>query len=101
MGQWKYKLKNSQALRDAIHNGDLDEVLNQLEVCWKEINQQFPEDYDDRELSSDLDDIENERDNILNYEDYDMDYEEVEDNVDYLLSNLYDECDGLGIWIEI
>lgn len=101
MANWKYKLKNSQPLRDAIHNGDLDEVLNQLEVCWKEINFEFPDEYDDRELSSDLDDIENERDNILNAEEYDLDDYELEDNVDYLLSNLYDECDGLGIWIEI
>ena len=99
MADWKYRLKTAPGLREAIHKGNCEEVLNQLEAAWKEIHERFPDDYEDPE--SDISDIENERDNLANHEDYGMTMEDVEENIDYLLNNLYDFCDNMKIWIEI
>ena len=38
---------------------------------------------------------------LSKYEDYDLTIDEVEDNINYLLTNLYDYCDNTGIWIEL
>lgn len=101
MTKWKYRLKTGSDLREAISNENYEDILKYLEKSWREINKQFPNDYEDDELNNDIADIENERDNLLNYEDYDMTMEDVEENINYLLSNLYDYCDNMGIWIEI
>lgn len=99
--EWKYKLKSGPELRTAINEENYANVLNCLEKAWREINKQFPDEYEDYELDNDLEDIENERDNLLNYEDYDLTIDEVEDNINYLLTNFYDYCDATGIWIEL
>jgi len=101
MANWKYRLKVGSDLREAISDENYEDVLKYLEKAWREINKQFPEDYEEDELNEDIADIENERDNLLNYEDYDMKMEDVEENINYLLTNLYDYCDNMGIWIEI
>ena len=95
-------------LLDAISNNWIsfvpngtEDVLKYLEKAWREINKQFPEDYEEDELNDDIADIENERDNLYNYEDYDMTIEDVEENINYLLSNFYDYCDNMGIWVEM
>lgn len=101
MADWKYKLKNGKALRSAIDSEDYEAVLDALVDCWNELHRRFPDDYDEQDLNDDLDDIENERDNLENYEDYDMAFEDVEDNINYILNNLYDFCDYKRVWIEI
>ena len=101
MTNWKYRLKVGSDLREAINDENYEDVLKYLEKAWREINKQFPEDYEEDELNEDIADIANERDNLYNYEDYDMTIEDVEENINYLLSNLYDYCDNMGIWIEI
>ena len=101
MTNWKYRLKVGSDLREAINDENYEDVLKYLEKAWREINKQFPEDYEEDELNDDIADIENERDNLYNYEDYDMTIEDVEENINYLLSNFYDYCDNMGIWVEM
>ena len=101
MANWKYRLKTGSDLRESINDENYEDVLKYLEKSWREINKKFPNDYEEDELNEDIADIENERDNLFNYEDYDMTMEDVEENINYLLTNLYDFCDNMGIWIEI
>lgn len=102
MGNWIYRLKSGTALRRAIDNEDLAEVLDKIEVCYEEIHSKFPDKFDSEDLEEIKADIDNERDNLENYEDYDdFEYEDVEDNINYLLNNLYDFCDDFDIWIEM
>lgn len=101
MANWKYRLKTGSDLREAISDENYEDVLKYLEKSWREINKQFPNDYEEDELNEDIADIANERDNLYNYEDYDITMDDVEENINYLLTNLYDFCDNMGIWIEI
>ena len=101
MANWKYRLKVGSDLREAISDENYEDVLKYLEKAWREINKQFPEDYEEDELNEDIADIANERDNLYYYEDYDMTYDDVIDNIDYLCNELYDFCDAERIWIEI
>lgn len=99
--QWIYTLKAGKPLRSAISNEDYAGVLDQLENAWKEIHKKFPDVYEDYDLEDDIDDINNERDNLENYEDYDMTHDDVIENIDYLLSKLYDFCDEFKIWVDM
>ena len=103
MANWRYTLKASSALRDAINKEDPEAVLNALERAWIEIyNYISNEDiYSNTEFNDDLADIDNERDNLYYYEDYDMTLNDVIDNIDYLCNELYDFCDAERIWIDI
>ena len=94
MGRWRYTLKNGKALRAAIYDGDYDAIVDTLEDCFREINRALPDDYDEYDLERDLDDIEILRENI---DDCDAD----EDDIDYKLSELYDLCDGLRVWVDL
>lgn len=96
---WDYTLKNGKMLRKAISDGDAAEVLHTLRTCYEEINEVMPDIFDEDDLDSCIDDIENELDNYENYENYDMTMSDVEDNVDYLLGKFYDICDDLNIWV--
>lgn len=103
MAEWKYTLKTSSNLRDAIKNEDPEAVLDALEKAWMEIYFYLSDEniYDSSDLDNDLDNINNERDNLAYYEDYDMTLNDVIDNIDYLCNELYDFCDAERIWIEI
>lgn len=103
MAEWKYTLKTSSDLRDAIRNEDPDAVLDALEKAWMEIYFYLSDEniYNSSDLDNDLDNINNERDNLAYYEDYDMTLNDVIDNIDYLCNELYDFCDAERIWIEI
>lgn len=103
MAEWKYTLKTSSDLRDAIRNEDPNAVLDALEKAWMEIYFYLSDEniYDSSDLDDDLDNINNERDNLAYYEDYDMTLNDVIDNIDYLCNELYDFCDAERIWIEI
>lgn len=100
-GKWVYTLKNGKALRQAIADEDQLGILTVLRDCWEEIHERFPEEYDEDDLSDELEDIDNEIDNLDNYEEYDMTYEDIEDNINYLLGNLYDFCDAFNIWVAL
>ena len=99
-GKWVYTLKAGKSLRSAIESEDAEDTIQQLKSCWREINEKFPEEFDEYDLDEVLEDLDNERDNVLNYEDYDMTYEDVEDDINYYLNDLYDFCDAYNIWVE-
>lgn len=101
MSNWKYNLKSGEALRNAINNDDYYEVLTQLKNSWEEIHEQFPDNFDKDELEDMYDDINNALDNVQNANDYDLSEQDIEDELNYLLNDLYDFCDALRIWIEI
>lgn len=89
MANWRYTLKCGSALREAIADEDYDRVLDNLKTAWTEIHTQFPDEYADYELENDLEDIEAIREDTS------------EEEIDYLLSNLYDYCDATRIWVEL
>lgn len=91
MAKWRYTLKAGEDLRKAIDDEEPREVLENLKECWREIHNEFPDEYDDYELESDIENIEDVECND------DIDYEDI----DYLLSELYDYCDNCRIWIEM
>lgn len=101
MAKWRYILKNGKALRDAINKDSNEETLEALRKCYEEIHEAMPDEYTEEDLYRDIDEIENQLDNCENYEDYDMTEDDVQDEVNYLLSNFYDLCDGLRIWVEL
>jgi hypothetical protein len=101
MAKWKYTLKNGKALRNAINKDSNEETLEALRKCYEEIHEAMPDEYTEEDLYRDIDDIENQLDNCENYFDYDMTEDDVQDEVNYLLSNFYDLCDGLRIWVDL
>lgn len=101
MSNWKYKLKSGRALRNAINDNDYRGTLTQLRNCWKEIHEQFPDDFDEDELEDLYDDINNALDNVQNANEYDLSEEDIEDEINYFLNDLYDFCDALKIWIKL
>lgn len=97
--EWKYQLKSGTALRKAIDSGDYSAIKSSLINAYKEINKAMPDDFEDYELESKLDDI-----NFLDTE-FDPDIHDSEDDVtdswDWELSDFYDLCDSLKIWIPL
>ena len=91
MKEWIYTLKIGKQLRSAIYDENTENILSILIEAWKEIHNQFPDIYDEYDLECDIEDIEIVKEND------DVDYEDI----DYLLSQLYDYCDGIGIWIDV
>lgn len=89
MANWRYTLKCGTELREAIHSDDYDRTIEMIEQAWKEIHEQFPDEYEDYELECDLEDIEAVRE------------DPSEEEINYLLSNLYDYCDATRIWVEL
>ena len=86
---WRYTVKSGSKLREAIDGGNLEEILDNLEEVWREIHNRFPKEYDEYDLENDLSDIDGVR------EDGD------EEDVDMLLSDLYDYCDNMRLFIEL
>lgn len=87
MAKWNYTLKNGVQLREAIHNEDAARVLEELKVCYKELL---------KAKQIDGDDYDSYIDQIEGYDEDDID----EFTVDYELSEFYDLCDNLRIWVE-
>ena len=91
---WKYKIKTGVALREAINNEDMEQVVKCLLSCYQELSEKLTaEDKEDYE-----DDIEDVLDELSSYEPYDDD-EENDDYINGVLSDFYDLCDSLGAWI--
>lgn len=92
MARWRYTLKFGEALRNAIHDEDYEAVLDALVACFTELHKALPEDYDEYELENDLEDITIIKENM-------EDGDDVEDDINYELSDFYDLCDGLRVWV--
>ena len=112
MGKWNYKLKCGPTIRRAVHDGDPKEVLVSLMEGYDVLlrNEIIEEDdYDswveDLEVSmSNVDDL------LDNIDDEDEDYdsyfyedptEEAEEEANYQLSEFYDLCDNIGVWVSL
>ena len=95
MANWRFKLTEGKALREAIDNEDKDAVLDNLILCWKAIRELMPDDYEEYELEDDIEAIGAVRED-MEYEDEDY----VEEEIDGLLWDFYDFCDGYRIWAE-
>lgn len=88
-GKWNYTLENGSALRSAIDDGDLLGVCAMLQCCYQELAEKgIIDDYDCQEACDDIDAI-------------DLDDEDAEDELDYYLSDFYDLCDNLRVWIPL
>lgn len=98
MAQWRYTLNGGKYLRDAIDNEDINEILLWLENLYTDINDKFPEEFDEISLKSVIADIEGVGED---WENGYMDEEEVESSIDFLLNNFYDLCDNMKIWVGI
>lgn len=89
---WKTNLINGEALRKAIDDEDYDEVRDTLIACYKEIAEKRPDVIEDEyELNDYIESIE-----IL-----DADDDDIEDSLDYELSEFYDLCDANNIWVNL
>lgn len=101
MGRWKYKLMTGKQLRQAISDDDMVATLDALKECWKEISKAMPDVYDADDLVNDLEELDNQLDNCKNYEDYSMTEDDVQEEINWQLSRLYDFCDEWRIWVEV
>lgn len=93
MARWKYTLNSGSALREAIDNEDMEQVVKCLLLCYKELYRNISA--EDKEWRGyDIEDtIE-----ILTL--YAIDPDD-EDNINYYLEEFYDLCDELRAWVEV
>lgn len=93
MANWEHTLTNGTILRDAIMREDEDYnlIFDALIMVWKEIHKIIPDDFDDFDLEDALDEIACVReDDCIGDED-----------IDALLSELYDFCDEHRLWVAL
>lgn len=101
MSRWKHHIKNGKKLRKAINDDDNVQTLEALKECYKEINRIMVSVFDDDDLEDILSEIDNQLDNCKNYEDYSMTEDDIQEEINWQLSRLYDFCDEWGIWVEV
>lgn len=97
--KWDYQLKNGVALRNAIDAEDYGQIKNSLIAAYKEIHEVMPEKFDEYDLENKLEDLE-----YLDTEpdaDIEISEDDIRENFDYELSDLYDLCDNLNIWVSL
>ena len=88
--RWDYTLQCGNALRNAIEDGNVEEVINQLWNGYKEL------------LDAGIIDewqYDNYTDDLIGSEYWDED--ELEENTDWALDNFYDLCDNTRVWIPL
>ena len=88
--RWDYTLKCGPALRTAIHDVNVQEVINQLWAGYKELL--AANIIDDWQYDSYTEDL-------IGSEYWDED--ELEENIDWALNNFYDLCDNTNVWIPL
>lgn len=90
---WKYRIKSGSALREAIDNEDVEQVVKCLLRCYKELYNKLSE--EDKEWKGmDIEDaIE-----ILTL--YVVDPDD-EDDVNYYLADFYDICDDVRAFVAL
>lgn len=87
--KWNYVLAGGRDLRKAIDEGDVQAVVLHLESCYKELLKAgLIDEYD-------YDRFEDEAHLSLYGDEID------EDDVDYEMSEFYDLCDALRVWIPV
>lgn len=88
MARWKYVLKCGKELRDAIYEGNCNYTLSIIEKAYKELLE-----------AKLIDEFDYERytDEFTVYDVDDLD----DDDINYELSEFYELCDSIGVWIPI
>lgn len=99
MTKWKYTLATGKALKTAIQSDENEETLLALKKCYEELHKVMPEWYDECDLESDADEIDNQLDNCENYLDYDMTEDDIQKEVNCLLDKFYNFCDYARVWV--
>ena len=103
MREWKYTLKNSGELRQAIKEENYLEVLKSLikgyrQIVKIEIKDGFIEASEEEETLQDyISDIQD----YIDYELMDIENINQEEDINYFLNDFYDYCDSLRIWIKL
>jgi hypothetical protein len=95
MARWKYTLNSGSALREAIDNDDMEQVVKCLLLCYKELLDKLDE-WDEADYEIDI------NDSIGVLMAYELCHDE--DDEDYIndqLEEFYDLCDELRAFVEI
>lgn len=92
---WKYQIKSGKALREAIDNEDMEQVVERLLFCCIELNKKLYGE-DCIAYGLELDDI---YIALSCYEPSDDD--EDEEMINEYLEQFYDICDDVKAWIEL
>lgn len=99
MTKWKYTLVTGKTLRTAIQSDENKQTLLALKQCYEELHKVMPEWYDECDLESDIDEIDNQLDNCENYLDYDMTEDDIQREINCLLDKFYNFCDYTRVWV--
>ena len=91
MATWKYTIKTGVALREAIDNEDMEQVVKYLLLCYQELLNKLSDDDEYYEI-----DI---HDSIGVLMAYELCPDDDEDFINDALSEFYDLCDELSAWI--
>lgn len=101
MAAWYYNLgeETSRRLRSAIDKEDYAEVKQALIDAYNEIydiigDEDIFDEYDRDRYVEDIEFLDTEPD-----DDIDISWEDIEDNFNYELSNFFDFCDNLRVWV--
>lgn len=97
--QWKHQLSNGMEIRQAIEDEDYHALRKALLAAYSEIHDMMPDEFDDKDYDdamSEIDLLDTKPD-----EDADTTAEDLEDSWNYELSDFYDLCDALDIWIPL
>lgn len=97
--QWKHQLSNGMEIRQAIEDEDYHALRKALLAAYSEIHDMMPDEFDDKDYDdamSEIDLLDTKPD-----EDADITAEDLEDSWNYELSDFYDLCDALDIWIPL
>ena len=95
MAHWKYTLNSGTALREAIDNEDVEQVVKCLLLCYNELLDKLDE-WDEEDYEIDI------HDSIGVLMAYELCPDE--DDTDYIndkLTEFYDLCDELGAWVAL
>lgn len=103
MRQWKYTLKNSKLLRNAIKNENYLEILKELIKSYKQIVKIEIKDgiISMSEEENTLNDYISDIQDYIDYELMDIENTNQEEDINYFLNDFYDLCDNLNIWINL
>lgn len=88
---WKFTIKSGHQLRELIGSGNYNALFDAMIAVWKDIHRVVPEDFDEFDLQDAIDEIESVRGcNVI-----------VNDEIDGLLTEIYDFCDAYDLWLEL
>ena len=95
MKRWKYTLKSGVALREAIDNDDMEQVVKCLLLCYQELLDKLDE-WDEADYEIDI------QDSIGVLMAYELcHYEDDEDYINDQLEEFYDLCDEIRAFVEL